>query len=86
MKSPLKNTEPKRKFKSSYWGTKWKKGTRVLVTNGDNTIGEGRIVSFKDKAKLWAIVKLDKEPTDYLGYFHKKGYALGYKGYCYKFN
>jgi hypothetical protein len=73
----------------SYWGDKWKIGTRIKVTDGDWTIGDGEIVGFSDEEKLWAIVKLDETPKDYRGYQYtkegKEGYVSAYKGYSYRF-
>lgn len=70
-----------------YWKGKWKKGARVLVTEGDWTIGEGVIISLNKKDRNWAIVKLDKIPKNYYG-LNIKGkplYVRAYKRYCYKF-
>ena len=44
------------KKKDNYWQGKWKKGTRVSVTNGDWTIGKGTIIKIM-KDKNWAVVK-----------------------------
>lgn len=81
----------KKSYFDNYWQGTWKKGTRVSVTNGDWTIGEGKIIGFSDKEKLWAIVELEKEPRDYLGYQYIKDgkpqpkKVLAYKGYSYRF-
>ena len=71
---------------TTYWGNTWKKGTEVLVTNGDYTIGKGKIMKFKDKKKLWAYVKLNDKTADTKGYGikNKPGYVLAYKGYSYR--
>lgn len=80
------------KLFDKYWGDRWKLGETVLATDGDWSIGRGKIVGFKGSSKLWAIVELEEEPRDYKGYQYIKNgkpqprKVLAYKGYTYRYN
>jgi len=64
-----------------YWDEKtWSVGATVCVTDGDDTKGWGKIISFKDtddlvdiENKNWAVVELEDGKE-----------VVAYKGYCYK--
>ena len=58
---------------TDYWKGKWKVGTRVCSTDGEWTIGWGKIISISSEDNNWAKVQLEKENK----------IVDAYKGYTY---
>ena len=66
--------ETKQTKETSYWGNQWKIGTRVCATDGEWTIGWGKIISINSEDSNWAEVELEKDGK----------IVSVYKGYAYR--